>query len=61
MFNESQLNLYAFLLGTWHFIIMNRPDNRVGIATYKSWHNALTVLSRMHRNLLKVISGRTAS
>lgn len=39
MFNESQLNLYAFLLGTWHFIIMNRPDNRVGIATYKSWHN----------------------
>lgn len=40
LYNESKLNLYSFLLGTWHFILMNREDNTVGKATYQSWHNA---------------------
>ncbi len=28
----------SFLLGIWHFIIMNRPDNTVGKATVDNWH-----------------------
>jgi hypothetical protein len=27
----------AFLLGIWHFIIYNRPDNGVGKTTYDAW------------------------
>ena len=30
--------LPAFLLGIWHFIIKNKPDNSVGKATINSWH-----------------------
>ena len=30
--------LPAFLLGVWHFILMNRRDNTVGQSTFISWH-----------------------
>lgn len=36
--NGITLNLYTFLLGVWHFIIVNRPDNSVGKETYQNWH-----------------------
>lgn len=28
----------SFLLGIWHFIIINRPDNTIGRTTYEKWH-----------------------
>lgn len=27
----------SFLLGVWHFVVMNRKDNTVGKATYNKW------------------------
>lgn len=37
----KRLNTYhvsAFILGVWHFILLNRKDNTVGKATFDSWH-----------------------
>lgn len=28
----------SFLLGVWHFIVMNRQDNSVGRNTFEQWH-----------------------
>ena len=30
--------LPAFLLGIWHFIVLNRKDNSIGRDTFESWH-----------------------
>lgn len=30
--------LEPFLLGLWHFIVMNRPDNLIGRATFCAWN-----------------------
>lgn len=30
--------LSALLLSVWHFVIMNRPDNLRGRATFEAWH-----------------------
>jgi hypothetical protein len=29
--------LPAFLLGVWHYVVVNRKDNSVGKATYDDW------------------------
>jgi len=29
--------LPAFLLGVWHFIVVNRKDNKIGQDTYDIW------------------------
>jgi len=36
--NEQKIYLTSFLLGVWHFIVVNRPKNKIGKATYDSWH-----------------------
>ena len=33
----SDFCLQTFLLGVWHFVIVNRPDNKSGKATYDIW------------------------
>jgi len=33
----SDFCLQTFLLGVWHFVIVNRPDNKSGKATYDTW------------------------
>ncbi|HFU3862580.1 TPA: hypothetical protein ACGPAZ_000211 [Streptococcus suis] len=34
----TDIPIESFLLGVWHFIIMNRNDNTVGKETIESWH-----------------------
>ena len=34
----GEIVLPSFLLGIWHFIILNRRDNKAGRATYEMWH-----------------------
>lgn len=34
----TDVNLYALLLGVWHFILMKRKDNTIGKSTLKEWH-----------------------
>lgn len=34
----ENISLQAFLLGIWHFIVTERPDNTVGAATYDAWN-----------------------
>jgi len=38
--SEGKMDVYfpAFLLGIWHYAVVNRPDNTIGQATFKSWH-----------------------
>lgn len=33
----ADICLPSFLLGVWHYIIMNRPDNSIGKETYEDW------------------------
>ena len=35
--NLVDISLPAFLLGIWHFIVVNRADNSIGKATYDEW------------------------
>lgn len=35
--------LPAFLLGVWHFIVLNRKDNSIGRGTFESWHEKPSV------------------
>ena len=34
------ISLDAFLLGVWHFILMNRQNNRIGRETFEAWCDA---------------------
>ena len=34
----EEICLQPFLLGVWHYILMNRSDNAVGRDTYEQWH-----------------------
>jgi hypothetical protein len=33
----SEFCLQSFLLGIWHFVLLNRKDNKVGQETYSEW------------------------
>lgn len=33
----SDFCLQTFLLGVWHFVIVNKSDNKIGKATYDTW------------------------
>lgn len=35
----SGIELDALLLGTWHYVVTNVPDNTVGRATFERWHD----------------------
>jgi hypothetical protein len=35
----SDVSLQPFLLGIWHFILTNRPDNKIGADTFAQWHS----------------------
>jgi hypothetical protein len=36
--DESNICLSSFLLGVWHFIVLNRPKNKAGETTFNKWH-----------------------
>ena len=36
----QEVNLPAFLLGIWHYIMTSRKDNTIGAETYNRWHKA---------------------
>lgn len=44
----TDVNLYALLLGVWHFILLNRKENTVGKPTLESWLTAPTIKGREH-------------
>ena len=50
----SEINLYSLLLGTWHFILVNRPDNEIGKATIKSWHDTPELKGTKHQFISKI-------
>ncbi len=37
LLGASEFCLQSFLLGIWHFVLLNRKDNKVGQETYESW------------------------
>lgn len=39
LLSERNIELQPFLLGIWHFILMHRPDNTIGAATFEKWHS----------------------
>ena len=38
LLSVEKVELPSFLLGVWHFIVKNRPDNKIGVETYELWH-----------------------
>lgn len=38
LLSRDHFELQPFLLAVWSYIIMNRPDNKVGIDTFNAWH-----------------------
>lgn len=44
----TDICLQSFILGIWHFIIMNRPDNKIGQSTFSLWHKAPETKGQSH-------------
>lgn len=44
----DRINLPALLLGIWHYILLNRKDNKIGRDTYISWHSIPDVKGSKH-------------
>lgn len=40
LYNLSSVQFQPFLLGVWHYIVVNRNDNKIGRHTYEQWHEA---------------------
>lgn len=38
LIQQSEIILEPFLLGIWHFILLNRPNNYIGRDTFLSWN-----------------------
>ena len=38
LLSRDHFELQPFLLAVWSFIVMNRPDNKVGADTFNAWH-----------------------
>ena len=38
----QEIDLQSFLLGIWHFILLNRTNNTVGADTFEAWHKQPT-------------------
>jgi hypothetical protein len=38
LLNLSEISLQSFLLGIWHYIIVTRPNNKIGRNTFEHWH-----------------------
>ena len=39
LLTAQDIELQPFLLGVWHFILLNRTDNTIGVDTIESWHD----------------------
>ena len=48
LLRSTEINLYALLLGVWHFILMNRKDNTLGKPTLVAWHRLPTEKGDKH-------------
>lgn len=44
----NEVNLYALLLGVWHFILLHRRDNTIGKPTLSDWHRPPTQKGDKH-------------
>ena len=40
LLNAKEIILEPFLLGIWHFILLNRPNNLIGRGTFEEWNMA---------------------
>lgn len=40
MLLRDTFNLSSFILGVFHYVIVNKIDNRLGIQTYKTWYTS---------------------
>lgn len=54
----TELCLQSFLLGLWHYIVVNVPDNRVGADTYNCWCPSRGGAERIYVAKLGETSGR---
>ena len=43
LLTAQNIELQPFLLGVWHFILLNRADNTIGVDTIESWHDSPAV------------------
>lgn len=59
--SATELCLQPFLLGLWHYIIVNVQDNRVGAATYNCWCPSRGGAERLYIAKLGETSGRDIS
>lgn len=59
--SATELCLQPFLLGLWHYIVVNVPDNRVGADTYNCWCPSRGGAERLYVAKLGETSGRNIS
>ena len=45
----TDICLQSFILGIWHFIVINRPDNTIGRSTVSQWHEAPETSGQQHK------------
>lgn len=56
--SATRLCLQSFLLGIWHYIILNVQDNKVGADTYNRWCPSRGGAERVYVAMLGETSGR---
>lgn len=55
----SDAYLSSFLLGAWHYIVVNRPENTIGRTTYEAWHEEPEVAHSQWRYCASIGDGVT--
>jgi hypothetical protein len=55
----TEIQLQSFLLGVWHYIITNVPDNTAGEDTFKAWHKEPEIKGQQWDFVSKIGEGIT--
>lgn len=55
----ADICLQSFILGIWHFIVMNRRDNTIGQNTFTQWHKAPETKGQSHTFISNIGDGIT--
>lgn len=57
----TDICLQPFILGIWHFIVVNRPNNEIGQGTFAQWHETPETSGQQHKFISNIGDSITRS
>ena len=56
----TEVCLQSFLIGIWHFVLINRTDNKVGRSTIENWKPSLNGMNRpkVYNHIVQTVSSK---